>query len=77
MECCQLLRDATDIHVNAYKDAMIGKGIDRHLFCLYVVSRGKNIASPFLEKVISEPWKLSTSQVGDKPLSLKYLMIGG
>ena len=47
----------------SYKNAMIGKGIDRHLFCLYVVSRGKDIPSPFLSSVISEPWKLSTSQV--------------
>ena len=42
---------------------MIGLGIDRHLFCLYVVSRGKNIPSKFLESVVSESWKLSTSQV--------------
>ena len=47
----------------SYKNAMIGKGIDRHLFCLYVVSRGKDIPSPFLSSVINEPWKLSTSQV--------------
>ena len=54
---------AANKHVLAYKDAMIGKGVDRHLFCLYIVSRGKNIDSPFLSKVLSEPWKLSTSQV--------------
>ena len=54
---------ACDNHVTAYKDAMIGRGIDRHLFCLYVVSRGKNIPSEFLQNVISEKWRLSTSQV--------------
>lgn len=42
---------------------MLGKGVDRHLFCLYVVSRYLEEDSPFLEKVLSEPWKLSTSQV--------------
>ncbi|XP_003388199.1 PREDICTED: carnitine O-palmitoyltransferase 1, liver isoform-like [Amphimedon queenslandica] len=61
-ECKRLLKAATDKHVLSYKNAMIGKGIDRHLFCLYVVSRGKDIPSPFLTSVINEPWKLSTSQ---------------
>lgn len=28
-------------HTNLYKDAMNGKGIDRHLFALYVVCKGK------------------------------------
>lgn len=46
----------------AYQDAMCGKGIDRHLFCLYVVSKYLEVESPFLNKVLSEPWRLSTSQ---------------
>lgn len=41
---------------------MTGNGIDRHLFCLYVVSRYLNKDSPFLREVLSEPWRLSTSQ---------------
>ena len=41
---------------------MIGNGIDRHLFCLYVVSRYLDVESPFLKEVLSEPWRLSTSQ---------------
>lgn len=41
---------------------MCGKGIDRHLFCLYVVSKYLEVDSPFLKKVLSEPWRLSTSQ---------------
>ena len=49
--------------MSAYKDSMVGRGIDRHLFCLYVVSKGKSIPSEFLEKVIYEKWRLSTSQV--------------
>jgi len=42
---------------------MSGKGIDRHLFCLYVLSKFFNMESPFLQQVLHEPWKLSTSQV--------------
>ena len=42
---------------------MSGKGIDRHLFCLYVLSKYLNLDSPFLHEVLLEPWKLSTSQV--------------
>lgn len=45
-----------------YQDAMCGKGIDRHLFCLYVVSKYLEVDSPFLKEVLSEPWRLSTSQ---------------
>lgn len=41
---------------------MCGKGIDRHLFCLYVVSKYLEVDSPFLNEVLSEPWRLSTSQ---------------
>lgn len=41
---------------------MCGKGIDRHLFCLYVVSKYLEIDAPFLNKVLSEPWRLTTSQ---------------
>lgn len=48
--------------MQAYQDAMCGKGIDRHLFCLYVVSKYLEVDSPFLNEVLSEPWRLSTSQ---------------
>ena len=36
--------------------------IDRHLFCLYVVSNWRGVNSPFLNEVLSVPWSLSTSQ---------------
>ena len=58
-----MLKAATERHQKGYKDAMTGKGIDRHLFCLYVVSKYLGLESPFLQKVLSEPWRLSTSQV--------------
>lgn len=35
-----LLRKACDRHQALYKDAMNGKGIDRHMFGLFVVSKG-------------------------------------
>ncbi|CAF0997974.1 unnamed protein product [Rotaria sordida] len=62
VERIKLLRAACDHHQLQYRDAMSGKGIDRHLFCLYVVSKYLNLDSPFLHQVLQEPWKLSTSQ---------------
>lgn len=57
-----LLLKACQVHQIGYQDAMCGKGIDRHLFCLYVVSKYLEVDSPFLKEVLSEPWRLSTSQ---------------
>uniref|UniRef100_F6WXR3 Uncharacterized protein n=1 Tax=Ciona intestinalis TaxID=7719 RepID=F6WXR3_CIOIN len=57
-----LLKKAVDRHINGYKEAMTGQGIDRHIFCLYVVSKYLKLESPFLQKVLQEPWRLSTSQ---------------
>ncbi|XP_011495602.1 PREDICTED: carnitine O-palmitoyltransferase 1, liver isoform [Ceratosolen solmsi marchali] len=58
----KLLLDATAQHQKNYLDAMCGKGIDRHLFCLYIVSKYLKVESPFLKEVMNETWKLSTSQ---------------
>ncbi|XP_008553857.1 carnitine O-palmitoyltransferase 1, liver isoform isoform X1 [Microplitis demolitor] len=58
----ELLKAAALQHQRGYQEAMCGKGIDRHLFCLYVVSKYLEVDSPFLKEVLSEPWKLSTSQ---------------
>ncbi|XP_058806028.1 carnitine O-palmitoyltransferase 1, liver isoform isoform X2 [Phymastichus coffea] len=58
----KLIMKAAAQHQRGYQDAMCGKGIDRHLFCLYVVSKYLEVDSPFLKEVLSEPWKLSTSQ---------------
>ena len=33
------------------QDAMTGKGVDRHLFCLYVVSKYLELDSPFLKVI--------------------------
>uniref|UniRef100_A0A8D8PNY7 carnitine O-palmitoyltransferase n=2 Tax=Cacopsylla melanoneura TaxID=428564 RepID=A0A8D8PNY7_9HEMI len=61
-EKIRLLNEAAKAHQKGYQDAMCGKGIDRHLFCLYVVSKYLEVDSPFLKEVLSEPWRLSTSQ---------------
>lgn len=61
-ERVKLLEQASNRHQLGYQDAMCGKGIDRHLFCLYVVSKYLEVDSPFLKEVLSEPWRLSTSQ---------------
>ncbi|KAL4622702.1 carnitine O-palmitoyltransferase 1, liver isoform-like isoform X1 [Arapaima gigas] len=58
----KLLKIAAENHQQLYRLAMTGKGIDRHLFCLYVVSKYLGEESPFLKEVLSEPWRLSTSQ---------------
>ena len=58
----ELLKMACSKHQQSYLDAMTGKGIDRHLFSLYVVSKYLQVDSPFLNEVLSEPWRLSTSQ---------------
>ncbi|XP_012716041.2 carnitine O-palmitoyltransferase 1, muscle isoform isoform X1 [Fundulus heteroclitus] len=75
---------AAEKHQNMYRLAMTGSGIDRHLFCLYIVSKYLGVESPFLKKVLSEPWKLSTSQTPQQQLNLvdinkfpKYVGAGG
>uniref|UniRef100_A0A672GBK8 Carnitine O-palmitoyltransferase 1, muscle isoform n=1 Tax=Salarias fasciatus TaxID=181472 RepID=A0A672GBK8_SALFA len=79
-----LFRKASEKHQNMYRLAMTGSGIDRHLFCLYIVSKYLGVDSPFLKKVLSEPWKLSTSQTPQQQLNLvdinkfpKYVGAGG
>ncbi|KFV66414.1 Carnitine O-palmitoyltransferase 1, liver isoform, partial [Dryobates pubescens] len=58
-------------HQHLYRLAMTGAGIDRHLFCLYVVSKYLAVDSPFLKEVLSEPWRLSTSQTPQQYIDLK------
>ncbi|KAB5574738.1 hypothetical protein PHYPO_G00212490 [Pangasianodon hypophthalmus] len=79
-----LFRTAAEKHQNMYRLAMTGAGIDRHLFCLYIVSKLLDIQSPFLNQVLSEPWRLSTSQTPQQQLNLvdiqkfpKYVGAGG
>ena len=46
-----LFRKAADKHQNMYRLAMTGSGIDRHLFCLYIMSKYLGLDSPFLKQV--------------------------
>ncbi|KAG7274462.1 hypothetical protein CRUP_001427, partial [Coryphaenoides rupestris] len=69
-ECRRLLRCASERHQNLYRLAMTGGGIDRHLFCLYVVSKYLGLDSAFLKEVLSEPWRLSTSQTAVQQVEL-------
>jgi carnitine O-palmitoyltransferase 1 len=76
----RLLSVACDRHQRAYQDAMCGKGVDRHLFCLYVISKYLEVDSEFLKEVLSEPWKLSTSQTPHGQVGLldnKVISAGG
>ncbi|XP_057185199.1 carnitine O-palmitoyltransferase 1, liver isoform isoform X2 [Triplophysa rosa] len=61
-EKLKLLKLAAEKHQELYRLAMTGSGIDRHLFCLYLVSKYLGEDSAFLKEVLSEPWRLSTSQ---------------
>ncbi|KAM6095338.1 carnitine O-palmitoyltransferase 1, muscle isoform [Chlamydotis macqueenii] len=66
----RLFKLAAEKHQHMYRMAMTGAGIDRHLFCLYVVSRYLGVQSPFLAQVLSEPWRLSTSQTPQQQLRM-------
>ncbi|KAL5260125.1 hypothetical protein ACHWQZ_G010297 [Mnemiopsis leidyi] len=61
-ECKALLKSAVNRHTDLFRESMSGKGVDRHMFCLYIVSKYLGEESPFLQEVLSEPWRLSTSQ---------------
>ncbi|XP_043083658.1 carnitine O-palmitoyltransferase 1, liver isoform isoform X1 [Puntigrus tetrazona] len=69
-ERLKLLKVAAEKHQDLYRLAMTGNGIDRHLFCLYLVSKYLGEDSAFLKEVLSEPWRLSTSQTPLQQLDL-------
>lgn len=50
-ERLKLLKLAAEKHQNMYRLAMTGDGIDRHLFCLYVISKYLGEDSAFLKEV--------------------------
>ncbi|VDM08500.1 unnamed protein product [Wuchereria bancrofti] len=61
-ERLKLLNAACNYHQTMYRDAMCGKGVDRHLFALYIVMRYLKLKSPFLERIFPPTFLLSTSQ---------------
>ncbi|XP_060076491.1 carnitine O-palmitoyltransferase 1, liver isoform-like [Ylistrum balloti] len=61
-EKLKLFRKACTVHQKMYRDAMTGQASDRHLFALYVVSKGLGYECDFLKNALTLPWTLSTSQ---------------
>lgn len=56
--CRRLFNTASEKHQNLCRLAMTGGGIDRHLFCLYLVSKYLGVESPFLKEVYFFPLSL-------------------
>lgn len=71
----KLLLKAAEVHAKKYKDCMNGKGIDRHLFALYVVCKGQGYESEFLKSALSLPWTLSTSQQPQQQISGQHFSV--
>ncbi|KPP61556.1 carnitine O-palmitoyltransferase 1, liver-like [Scleropages formosus] len=81
----KLLRIAAEKHQQLYRLAMTGKGIDRHLFCLYVVSKYLGVESPFLKEVelfdlARHPERASSGggfgPVADDGYGVSYIILG-
>jgi hypothetical protein len=66
-----LLRQANDAHAAQSRSALIGHGIDRHLFAMYVVAKGSGTSSAFLDYLQAVPWRLSTSQQPQRQTALR------
>jgi carnitine O-palmitoyltransferase 1, liver isoform len=58
----ELLQKACAKHQNSYIDAMCGRGVERHIFAMYVVSMSMDAESEFLQNALKIPWRMSTSQ---------------
>ncbi|KAG9333491.1 hypothetical protein JZ751_011499 [Albula glossodonta] len=86
----KLLRIAAEKHQQMYRLAMTGKGIDRHLFCLYVVSKYLGVDSPFLKEtplqqvelfdLVKHPEYVSSGggfgPVADDGYGVSYIIVG-
>lgn len=62
-EKLRLLKLAAEKHQELYRMAMTGKGIDRHIFCLYVVSKYLGDDSAFLKEVRAHGHKPSINRL--------------
>ncbi|KAI6208440.1 Cpt-6 [Aphelenchoides besseyi] len=62
VKCANLLIAACQTHQQRSRKAMTGQGVDRHLFTLYIISKGMGIDSPFLNDYVQREWILSTTQ---------------
>ncbi|KAI6223623.1 Carn-acyltransf domain-containing protein [Aphelenchoides fujianensis] len=61
-QCIEMLQAACKTHQERSRRAMTGQGVDRHLFVLYVISKGMGIENAFLDDYIGREWTLSTTQ---------------
>jgi len=59
------LRTACETHQELTQKAMLGKGVDRHLFALRIAAYLTGTQHPFLDDVVkpASQWRLSTSQI--------------
>ncbi|GMR44591.1 hypothetical protein PMAYCL1PPCAC_14786, partial [Pristionchus mayeri] len=57
----EILRRACEAHVSRNRECMVGRGVDRHLFVLYVMAQATGTPSPFLDHCMQQEWLLSTS----------------
>lgn len=70
-EKIEKLKEACASHQKEIKRCLGGRGFDRHIFTLYLLSIYFEKPSPFLSKIIQRPWKLSTSQVPPDQTNMK------
>ncbi|XP_058529482.1 carnitine O-palmitoyltransferase 1, muscle isoform isoform X2 [Ochotona princeps] len=63
-----LFRKASEKHQHMYRLAMTGAGIDRHLFCLYLVSKYLGVNSPFLAEVADDGYGVSYMIAGENTI---------
>uniref|UniRef100_A0A8C2C102 carnitine O-palmitoyltransferase n=1 Tax=Cyprinus carpio TaxID=7962 RepID=A0A8C2C102_CYPCA len=68
--CRHLFRTAAEKHQHLYRMAMTGGGIDRHLFCLYIVSKYLGEESPFLKEVADDGYGVSYIIIGENMINL-------
>jgi len=75
----EALKIACDAHQRYAQAASSGKGIDRHIFALYIVScsvkatKEEDMSSPFLDDIFADQkWTLSTSQIPAKQTDIPY-----
>ncbi|XP_078197782.1 carnitine O-palmitoyltransferase 1, liver isoform isoform X3 [Callithrix jacchus] len=68
----KLFKLASEKHQLMYRLAMTGSGIDRHLFCLYVVSKYLAVESPFLKETTPE----GRERRGLGKVSLEHFPVG-
>jgi carnitine O-palmitoyltransferase 1 len=64
-------RAACDQHQCTSRDASCGRGVDRHLFALYVAGQAIGADVNFIKDALSIPFKLSTSQIPQRQTTLR------